>query len=931
LDYLEKLKYWQGKKKNFIYTTRPSGCEARSEAGEKFRISSRLIMDKKLLDKAYEFAEVESKWLRYWSEEKCFDATMEEGKPSFSIVIPPPNVTGVLHVGHALNNTMQDVLTRYHRMCGDNTLWVPGTDHAGIATQNVVERQLASLGTSRHDLGRDKFIEKVWEWREEKGGTIIHQLKRLGSSCDWSRERFTMDEGLSTAVREVFVRLYKEGLIYKGDYIVNWCPRCRTALSDDEVEHEDTKGKLYHIRYPYADGSGHVVVATTRPETMLGDTGVAVHPEDERYSHLGGTGIRLPLVDRIIPVVFDPHVQREFGSGALKVTPSHDRDDYEIGRRHSLDLLKVMDDKGVMNEAAGKYAGLDRFECRKKIVEDLEALGFLEKIEDYDHAVGQCYRCKTVVEPTTSLQWFVSVRPLADKAVAAVREERIRIYPKTWYNTFYSWMDNIRDWCISRQIWWGHRIPAWTCEACGEIVVETFDPESCPQCGSKKLIQETDVLDTWFSSALWPFSTMGWPEKTKELATFYPTSVLITSFDILFFWVARMMMMGLHFMNEVPFKDVYLHALVRDKHGKKMSKSTGNVIDPLEVMGKYGTDAMRFTLIAFAAQGREIKLDEERIEGYRHFINKLWNAARFALMHVSECDDKIKNIVDEPENLPLAHRWILSRTTATVEEVRRGLDEYRFNDVASANYQFIWHEFCDWYLEWIKADLFSDDENARQQARGVLLVVLETILKLMHPLTPFVTEEIWSVLPGERKALMNSDFPEVRQNWKNQVAEEDMALLMAIITGIRNIRSESDVHPSAKIEVHVICPDKKKADFLATFAKTISDMTRLSGFSVERQGDKPADAATYIHNEIEIFVPLKGLVDVAGELAKLSRERAKVEEKLKQVNGKLSNEKFLANAPDQVVDKEKEKKQDLDAKLEKIQEAEERLQGIAAR
>jgi valyl-tRNA synthetase len=883
------------------------------------------IMDKNLLSKGYEFPEVEKKWLDYWTENNCFTAEMIEGKPAFSIVIPPPNVTGVLHVGHALNNTMQDVLTRYHRMCGDNTLWIPGTDHAGIATQNVVERQLATEGKGRHDLGREKFIEKVWEWREEKGGTIINQLKKLGSSCDWSRERFTMDEGLSSAVREVFVRLYKEGLIYKGDYIVNWCPRCHTALADDEVEHEETKGKLYHIRYPYGDGSGHVVVATTRPETMLGDTGVAVHPEDERYSHLDNVGIRLPLTDRVVPVVFDHHVQREFGTGALKVTPSHDRDDYEIGLRHSLDLLKVMDDHGIMNEAAGEYAGLDRFECRKKIVSDLERLGFLERIEDYDHAVGNCYRCKTVVEPTTSLQWFVSVKPLAEKAVAAVREERIRIYPKTWYNTFYSWMDNIRDWCISRQIWWGHRIPAWTCKDCGKLVVETYDPETCTHCNSKELVQETDVLDTWFSSALWPFSTMGWPEKTKELETFYPTSVLITSFDILFFWVARMMMMGIHFMDEVPFKDVYLHALVRDKHGKKMSKSTGNVIDPLEVMSKYGTDAMRFTLVAFAAQGREIKLDEDRIEGYRHFINKLWNAARFALMHVSECDNSVRDVVASPEKLPLTHQWILSRTASTIETVRRGLDEYHFNEVASANYQFIWHEFCDWYLEWIKADLFGEDPVAKKQAQGVLLVVLETILKLMHPITPFVTEEIWSVLPGERPSLMKSRFPDKQETWKNLKAEQDMELLMGVITGIRNIRSESDVHPSAEIEVSVICPDDQKASFITHSAKAISDMTRLSSFSVTQDGKKPEDAATYIFNDIEIFVPLKGLVNVAAELEKLARERKKVEIKLKQVNGKLGNEKFLQNAPDDVVEKEKEKKQLLDLKLAKISEAEQRF------
>ena len=882
----------------------------------------------KTLAKSYEFDNVEEKWLQRWTDAGSFEAKMEEGKPSFSVVIPPPNVTGVLHVGHALNNTMQDVLVRYHRMCGDNTLWVPGTDHAGIATQNVVERQLATEGKGRHDLGRDAFIERVWEWRREKGGTIINQLKRMGASCDWERERFTMDEGLSTSVREAFVRLYREGLIYKGDYIVNWCPRCHTALADDEVEHEDKKGKLYHIRYPFADGSGDVVVATTRPETMLGDTGVAVHPDDERYSHLADVGIKLPLTDRTIPVVFDHHVQKDFGTGALKVTPAHDRDDYEIGIRHSLEIMKVMDDHGVMNDKAGAYKGLDRFECRKKVVEDLKTQGFLVEIEDYDHAVGQCYRCATVVEPTTSLQWFVSVRPLADKAVAAVRDGRINIYPKTWYNTFYSWMDNIRDWCISRQIWWGHRIPAWTCKDCGELMVESVDPDKCCKCGSLNLEQETDVLDTWFSSALWPFSTMGWPENTKELQTFYPTSVLITSFDILFFWVARMMMFGLYFMeDEVPFKDVYLHALVRDKHGKKMSKSTGNVIDPLEIMGQYGTDAMRFTLTAFAAQGREIKLDEERIEGYRYFINKMWNAARFALMHVEECDASITDVVNNHKDLPLIHQWILSRTARTTADVRRALDEYRFNDAASVIYQFVWHEFCDWYLEWIKADLFSKDETLRDQARGVLLHVLETILKLIHPITPFVTEEIWSVLPGERPLLVTSDYPTV-QEWQDDAVESQVELLMGVITGIRNIRSEADVHPSTKIDAFVLCGDAVKAEFIRSFAAAISAMTRLASLNVAAEGDKPDDAATYIYQDIEMYVPLKGLVDVDKEREKLGRERAKVEKSLQQINGKLGNQKFLANAPAEIVEKEKGKQAELEAKLAKIEEAEKRLAEI---
>jgi valyl-tRNA synthetase len=887
------------------------------------------IKEENLLSKGYEFSEVEDKWRSYWQQEQSFAAKMEPDKPSFSIVIPPPNVTGVLHVGHALNNTLQDILTRYRRMCGDNTLWVPGTDHAGIATQNVVERQLAAEGKTRDDLGREAFIEKVWEWRAEKGGTIVNQLKKLGASCDWERERFTMDEGLSKAVREVFVRLYREGLVYKGDYIVNWCPRCHTALADDEVEHEDTRGKLYHIRYPYADGSGSVVVATTRPETMLGDTGVAVHPEDERYNHLGDIGIRLPLTDREIPVVFDEHVDREFGTGALKVTPSHDRNDYEIALRHSLPRLKVMDDKGVMNENAGSYSGLDRFACRKKVVEDLDRLGFLVKVEDYDHAVGHCYRCKTVSEPTTSVQWFVSVKPLAEKAVAAVREGRINLYPKTWYNTFYSWMDNIRDWCISRQIWWGHRIPAWTCGDCGEIMVESVDPVSCSKCGSAEIHQETDVLDTWFSSALWPFSTMGWPENTRELQTFYPTSILITSFDILFFWVARMMMMGLHFMEEVPFRDVYLHALVRDKYGKKMSKSTGNVIDPLEVMQKYGTDAMRFTLTAFAAQGREIKLDEERIEGYRYFINKIWNAARFGLMHLADADLSIKEVVDSPRSLPLVHQWILSRAATVIREVRESLAEYRFNDYASTNYQFIWHEFCDWYLEWIKADLFGDDPIAKKQARGVLLTVLETILQLLHPVTPFVTEEIWSVLPGERGSLTSHSFPEFRPEWINTEAVEMMEMLMGVITGIRNIRSEADIHPSMKIKALVICAEERQAESIKTFSAAISDMTRLSELQVEVDVEKPVDAATYIYNDIEIFVPLKGLVDVDAELVKLAREKKKVEDKLRGVNAKLVNEKFLANAPGPVVAKEQEKKALLDAKMAKIVEAEERLLNMA--
>ena len=879
------------------------------------------------LPKAYEFSAVEKKWYEYWEKHKKFHATMDDGKPSFSIVIPPPNVTGVLHVGHALNNTLQDVLVRYKRMQGYNVLWLPGTDHAGIATQNVVERQLAAENISRHDIGRKKFIERVWQWKEESGGQIINQLKRLGCSCDWDRERFTMDEGLSRAVREVFARLYHEGLIYKGDYIINWCPRCHTALADLEVEHEPTDGKLYNIRYPFTTGDGYLVVATTRPETMLGDTAVAVHPSDERYNNLPEKAVVLPLVNRTIPIVFDAHVEREFGTGALKVTPAHDLNDFEISRRHDLPALKIMDESGTMNEAAGDYAGLDRFACRKKVVEDLEKLGLLEKIEDYQHGVGHCYRCQTVVEPTLSKQWFVSVKPLAEKAIAVVKEGQTKIHPKTWENTYFDWMYNIRDWCISRQIWWGHQIPAWTCEDCGELIVSNIDPEECTKCAGSKLVQETDVLDTWFSSALWPFSTLGWPDNTKELSVFYPTSVLITSFDILFFWVARMMMMGLHFMEEIPFKDVYLHALVRDAEGQKMSKSKGNVMDPLLVMDKYGTDALRFTMIAFAAQGRDVRLSEDRIEGYRHFINKIWNAARFALLHIRDSHPTPIEEID-PETLSLPHQWILSRTNHTIGEVHKALNDYRFNDAAHSLYQFVWHEFCDWYLEWLKDILFGDDELAKTTGQGILFALLEIILKLLHPITPFVTEEIWSVLPGNRSSIMTEPFPEQVDSWNNPEADASAELLMGVVTGFRNIRSETGIHPSARIDGFIICPVKHKAEVLKNNSKAVRERARVGELHILQEGKQPQGAASYIFNEIEIFVPLAGLVDVDQELAKLEKEMDKVSLQLKKVEGKLGNSKFLDNAPEEVVAGEKEKQETMSAKLAKINESMGRLKHL---
>ena len=593
-------------------------------------------MSSRLIDKGYEPREVEKRWYRYWEENHLFAADETSDKQSYSIVIPPPNVTGVLHMGHALNNTMQDILCRYRRLRGDNVLWMPGTDHAGIATQNVVEKKLAAEGLDRHQVGREKFIESVWEWRKEYGSAIINQLKRLGASCDWQRERFTMDEGLSLAVRKVFVQLYEEGLIYRGDYIINWCHRCHTALSDLEVEHEDIDGHLYHFRYPYEKGSGSIIIATTRPETMLGDTAVAVNPEDDRYQNIEDENVILPLMDRIIPIIKDPYVDMSFGTGALKITPAHDPNDFDIGEKHKLPSVKVIGDDGFMTADAGRFQGMDRFECRDAVVKALQAEGLVEKIEAHPHSVGHCYRCKTIVEPNLSRQWFVKAKPLAEKAILAVDTGKTRIIPEIWKKTYYEWMYNIKDWCISRQIWWGHQIPAWTCKDCEKVVVAMEAPETCPACGSKELIRETDVLDTWFSSALWPFSTMGWPEQTPLLKTFYPTSVLITGFDILFFWVARMMMMGIHFMKDIPFTDVYVHALVRDEHGKKMSKSKGNVIDPLNIIDQYGTDAFRFTLAAFAAQGRDVKMSEKRVEGYRHFVNKLWNAARFSLMHLDK-------------------------------------------------------------------------------------------------------------------------------------------------------------------------------------------------------------------------------------------------------------------------------------------------------
>jgi valyl-tRNA synthetase len=876
-----------------------------------------------VLDKVYDPKRIEAKWYTYWEEAGLFTARADGARPPYCIVIPPPNITGSLHMGHALNNTLQDILIRFKRMQGFDALWMPGTDHAGIATQNVVERMLVAEKLDRHAVGREAFIRRVWQWKEESGGVIIKQLKRLGCSCDWSRERFTMDEGLSWAVREVFVRLYEEGLIYKGDYIINWCPRCQTALADLEVEHEPRDGNLYFIRYRRADREGHLTVATTRPETLLGDTAVAVHPEDKRYLGFHGATLLLPVLGRKIPVITDPHVSLEFGTGALKITPAHDFHDFEIARQHDLPAVKAIDEQGMMTEAAGKYQGLDRFACRNKILKDLKADGLLEKVEPYHLVLGHCYRCKTVVEPLISKQWFVAVKPLADNAIQAVEEKRTRLIPESWEKSYFDWMLNIRDWCISRQIWWGHRIPAWDCPGCGQVSVSREDLAACPHCGSSQLTQETDVLDTWFSSALWPFSTLGWPEETPELRLFYPTTVLVTAFDILFFWVARMMMMGLHFMKDVPFHEVYIHALVRDPEGQKMSKSKGNVIDPLDLMDQYGTDAFRFSLAAFAAMGRDIRLSEERIAGYRNFANKVWNACRFTFMNLEGFDPAAP-----PDALPptTVEAWIMSRLQQVAKETAAALDSYDFDQAANNLYQFIWHEFCDWYLELIKPQLYeAPDPETRRHCQRVLVEVLSGILRLLHPFMPFITEEIWHKLPGAAGSIMAAPYPAADDRLLNPGAEEEMRLVMDTITAIRNLRGEMNVPPASQVDVSLYCAEVQPLEMLNRHQRSVQLLAKLRELSCNPDSGPPAAAAKAVVDQVEIYMPLAGVIDFAEEDRRLAREMDKIAKELSQAQRKLSNEDFIAKAKPEVVAKEKERLQSWSEKLNKLNVHRERI------
>ena len=880
-------------------------------------------MATKVLDKSYDPHQVEDKWYRYWEEHGYFRADEDSEEKAYSIVIPPPNVTGVLHIGHALNNTLQDILVRFKRMEAYNVLWMPGTDHAGIATQNVVEKQLLEEGLDRHSLGREKFIERVWKWKEQSGGTIIGQLKKLGASCDWSRERFTMDEGLSEAVKEVFVRLYQEGLIYRSHYIINWCPRCQTALSDLEVEHHEVSGKLYHLKYPLKESDRFVVVATTRPETMLGDTAVAVNPEDERYRAVIGKKVILPVVNREIPIIADSYVDVEFGTGCLKITPAHDFNDFEIGLKHGLEQIKVIDEAGRMNENAGPYRGMDRFECREKIVEDFERDGVLLRIEDYRHVVGHCYRCKTIVEPNLSLQWFVKTKPLAKTAIEAVRERRTRIIPEVWEKTYFEWMENIRDWCISRQIWWGHRIPAWYCDRCGEVIVSKETPTSCSKCGGDRLTPETDVLDTWFSSALWPFSTLGWPKETKLLKRFYPTSVLVTGFDILFFWVARMMMMGLKFMGDVPFRDVYIHGLVRDERGEKYSKTRGNVVDPLDLIDRFGADALRFTLAALTMPGSDLKLSESRTEGYRHFANKIWNASRFALMNLEKFNIGESTKEVPPDEFSLPDRWIRGRLNDVIRDVRKSLEDYKFNEASNSLYQFIWHEFCDWYLELAKLYLYQEGGEKRQKlTKRTLLEVLDAVLRLLHPFMPFITEEIWQQLPRrkENESVMIAPFPKPDKGYDDESVLDEMGLIIEVISSLRNIRGEMNLPPGERIMVLLRTKREEVEKRLRENQSFIQSLALVEAFQFGRNLEKPLYSAFVAVRDVEIFVPMERS-RMEEEARRLQKEIVKIEKESAFVMKKLSNEQFLSKAPPEIVQEVKGKALEFRGQREKLEES----------
>lgn len=868
------------------------------------------------IPKVYDPASVEKKWYEFWEKNRYFHAEPEPGKKPFSIVIPPPNITGKLHMGHALDNTLQDILIRWHRMMGDNTLWMPGYDHAGLATQIKVEEVLKKEeGKTRFDLGREEFVKRVWAWKEEYGDRIINQLKCLGISCDWERKRFTMDEGCSRAVRETFVSLFEKGLIYKGTRITNWCVNCHTALSDIEVEHEDTPGHLWYVRYPVVgEEDTYLTIATTRPETIPGDTAVAVNPEDERYAKLIGKTLRLPILNREIPVIADSYVDTKFGTGAVKITPSHDPNDYEMGLRHNLPEIVVIGKDGIMTEEAGPFAGLERYECRKQIVARLKEEGYLVKIEEHSHAVGHCQRCHNIVEPLVSTQWFVKMQPLVKAAVDCVTDGRTQFVPERFTKNYTGWMENIHDWCISRQIWWGHRIPVWYCDDCGEMSASRTDLEKCPKCGSTHIHQDEDALDTWFSSALWPFSTMGWPDNTELLKQFYPTSVLVTGYDIIFFWVARMLIMGMEFMKEIPFEKVFIHGLVRDSQGRKMSKSLGNGIDPLEVIEKYGADTLRFMLITGNTPGNDMRFYWERVEGTRNFANKIWNASRFALMNMEGYDKDA-----ELAPYTLADKWILSRLQDTVKDVTGLLERFELGEAGRAIYDFIWSEVCDWYIEIAKPRLYNKEAaSERATAQHVLATVLVSAMKLLHPYMPFITEEIYQCLPHEAESIMISKWPVADESLIDPEAERGMNAIMDSIKAIRNMRAEVNANPGKKIPAIMLISE----DLREVVAHNDSYIKLLGGIdNLELRplnGEKPENAMAAVVTGIEVYLPLAGLIDVEKETQRLSKELAAMEKDLQRAGGKLNNAGFLAKAPEDVIAKERAKYEELSGKIEAV-------------
>ncbi len=867
----------------------------------------------KELPKVYDPGTVEKRIYEMWQSHGCFKGVIDPDKKPFSIVMPPPNVTGQLHMGHALDSTLQDILTRYKRMQGYAALWLPGTDHAGIATQIKVEEELrVKEGLTRYDLGREKFLDRVWEWKNKYGDRIVEQQKVLGASCDWDRSAFTMDETRAKSVRETFCELYEKGLIYKGSRIINWCPKCRTALSDAEVEYKDMPGSFWHIRYPIEDSDEEFIIATTRPETMLGDSGVAVHPDDERYKHLVGKNAILPLVGRKLPIVADEYVELGFGTGAVKMTPCHDPNDYEVGLRHDLEqILCIDEDAKIIN--GGKYNGMDRYEARKAIVADLEEQGYLVKVEPYNHNVGCCYRCGTVVEPLTSPQWFVKMKPLAEAAIEVVKDGRIKFVPERFTKTYMNWMENVHDWCISRQLWWGHRIPAWYCDDCGKITVSRTDPCECEHCHSKNIHQEEDVLDTWFSSALWPFSTMGWPDKTPELDYWYPTSVMVTGYDIIFFWVARMIFSGMEQMKKEPFHTVFIHGLVRDSQGRKMSKSLGNGIDPLEMAEKYGADALRFNLITGNSPGNDMRFYVEKCEAMRNFCNKIWNASRFVMMNLAIEDNHL------PETLETEDKWILSKLNRVVKEVCDNMDSFELGVAAGKIYDFIWDDYCDWYIELTKPRLNGDDEAAKESAQRVLLYVLVEILKLLHPFMPFITEEIWQALPHEGDALIMQSYPEYSEKLNFPEDEANFGMVMDAIKAVRARRSEMNVPPSRKSHL-IIVTDKAKA--FTDGEKFICKLAYASGVEVRAELPESTDGmVSVITDNARMFMPMAELVDLEKERARMEKELANAKKQLDGQNAKLANENFVSRAPEKVVNAEREKKAKLEALIENLEES----------